>query len=137
MAPSGEVGPPWEVTCPPLGSGQGPCPSPGSDLSSRGKWSGTMSLCWEVTFPPLGSGLGSGQGPAIPWEVVRDRVPHREVGIHFPGVGITSHVWTFTSRVWAHFPYRVIPLISQGGSKCLPWCSHTLYPLWMMELLVI
>ena len=32
MAPSGEVGPTWQVTSPPLGSGQGPCPSPGSDL---------------------------------------------------------------------------------------------------------
>ncbi len=26
----------------------------------------------------------------------------------------------FTSRVWARFPYRVIPSISQGGSKCPP-----------------
>ena len=30
----------------------------------------------------------------------------------------TSQLWAFTSRVWAHFSYRVIPSISQGGSKC-------------------
>ncbi len=61
-----------------------------------------------------------GKWPALPWEVVRDRVPHREV---------TFRVWAFASRVWAHFLHRVIPSISQGGSKCPSWCSHTLYPL--------
>ena len=34
--------------------------------------------------------------------MVRDRSPH----------------WAVTSWVRAHFPWRVIPLISQGGSKC-------------------
>ena len=62
MAPSGEVGPTWEVTCPHLGSGQGPCPSLGSDLSSSG--------CGH-SLPGCGHSLTG-------------------CGHHFPDVGITS-----------------------------------------------
>ena len=96
MAPSGEVGPPREVTCPPLGNGQGPCPSLGSDLPSPGKWSGTMPL--------------SGKWPAFPWEVVWASLPCE--GSHFAGVGITSKVRAATCQVWASFP-------SWGHTSCI------------------
>ena len=62
----------------------------GSDLPSPGKWSGTVSL--------------PGKWPALPWELVRDRAPHREV------------TWAFTSRVWASLP---------GCGHSLPRCGHT------------
>ena len=129
MAPSGEVGPPWEVTCPHLGSGQEPCPSLGSDLPTRGKW----SIC---LFHDSSHFLGVG----IHFLAVGIHFPG--VGSHFPDVGIHSQVWTVTSQVWAslsrcaqshpmwaHFPYRFIPSISQGGSKCPSWCSCVFIPL--------
>ncbi len=58
------------------------------------KWSN----CWNSE---AGSHSVGGEGEC---EVVRDPAP--------PGM------WAVTSRVRAHFPWRAIPSISQGGSKC-------------------